>query len=148
MTTFGDFCVMCSFFELIRARVIKVWKNQLNLLQMDVIYCIYGCYIAVDFLKLMLFAVDLFADKLGFLCIWWQFCSVEEEEGEWSSRKIRGWDSRVPLVEFQSSSAGSREFHCWKSRVPLLELNFAASNNSNTKTRRRKEIISRWQWRS
>ena len=36
-----------------------------------------------------------------------------------SSRKFQGWNSRVPLVEFQSSNIGSREFHCWNSTSRL-----------------------------
>lgn len=101
-----------------RPSVIKSWKNELNLLQMAVTLCVIACYIAVDFLKLMLFAVDLFDYRLGFLCLWWNFCGVEEGEGEWSSRKFQGWNSRVPVLEVGSSTTGTRLFHCWKSRVP------------------------------
>ena len=101
-----------------RPRVIKIWKNELNLLQMVVTYCVVAYYIAVDFLKLMLFAVDLFDYRLGFLYLWWYFCGVEEGVGEWSSRKIQGWNSRIPVLEVGSSTAGTRQFHCWNSRVP------------------------------
>ncbi len=85
---------------------------------MAVTLCVVACYLAVDFLKLMLFAVDLFDYRLGFLYLWWNFCGVEEREGEWSSRKFQGWNSRVPVLEVGSSTPGTRQFHCWKSRVP------------------------------
>ena len=39
-------------------------------------------------------------------------------KGEWSSRKIQGWNSRIPVLEVGSSTAGTRQFHCWNSRVP------------------------------
>ena len=47
----------------LRARVIKTWKNQLNLLQYASICCNINRYIAVHFLKNMHFAVDFLAES-------------------------------------------------------------------------------------